>query len=285
MKKLAKQNVAQISVVILTFNEERNLPHALRSIEGWSDDIHIVDSGSTDRTLEIARELDTHLHFHSWKNWADQRNWVLDNCPIKYEWILFLDADEQLTLESRNAILLETRNAPEDCLGFYLKFDFYFLGKRLRNAMNPHLRLVRKHGVRWHVHGAREYCTAPAGSPVIQARLTHNDHRGVGFWVQKQLHNAELEGLALYARKHRRTAQVSKRDSPRHRREVLYSLCPPLVRPFVFFAYRLLFKTDIRDGWAGFVYALLFGFWYPLMIDVKYIKLCVSEMQKNAARK
>ena len=280
-----------ISVIILTYNEELNLPYALKSIKEWSDDIHIVDSGSTDQTLDIARKLNVHIHSNPWDNWAEQRNWALENCSLKYQWVLFLDADEQLTPASAEEIANRTRNAQDNCLGFYLAFDFYFLGKLVRNAMYPHLRLVRKEDVRWQSYGAREFCSAPVNSPLIQAKLIHHDHRGMGYWIKKQIQNAEIEAAELYNKKQQKhsgpkTETNDNKFSPGERkfrhnaREMLNSFCPPLVRPIFFFVHHIIFKTKIRAGWADLLYAFLFGLWYPIMIDLKYLKLCLSKAGK-----
>ena len=276
---MENQNNNSISVIILTLNEEANLRYAIDSITNFSDDIHIVDSGSNDRTLPIAEEFNVNIHNHPWTNWAQQRNWALENCPLKYKWALFLDADEQLTAASAEEISKRTQNAPDECHGFYLAFAFYFIGKRVRNAMNPHLRLVRKDKVRWEVCGAREYCSAPSDSPVIKARLKHFDHRGLKFWISKQLRNAELEAEEKFYKRRNSSHKADIKDKPgelklRHLlRTFVETKCPIFVFPTLSFLYRLIFKTSIRDGWAGLIYAFLFGFWYPLMIDIKYMKI------------
>ncbi|MBW8039185.1 MAG: glycosyltransferase family 2 protein [Planctomycetes bacterium] len=291
IKRLPENAKSQVSVIILTFNEQLNLSYALASVKGWSDDIHIVDSGSTDQTLDIVREFDVHIHSNPWKNWAEQRNWALDNCLLKHQWVLFLDADEQLTPAGAVEIAHRTQNAPEHCLSFYLSFDFYFFGRLVQNAMYPHLRLVRKEKIRWQSYGAREFCSAPVNSPLIRAKLIHHDHRGIGYWLKKQIQNAEIEAAELYNKKgHKhddpKTGTNDNEFPPvkqkfRHNaREMLNSFCPPLVRPIFFFAHHIIFKTKLFDGRAAVAYALLFGLWYPIMIDVKYLKLCLTKANK-----
>ncbi len=289
MQEAGNVTASTISIVILTANEELNLPYALRSSQGWSDDIHVVDSGSTDRTIEIAREFNVQVHQHAWKDWADQRNWTLENCPVKYPWVLFLDADEQLTPAACAEIAARTHGAPADCLGFHLAFDFYFLDRPVRNAMHPHLRLVRRDEVRWQVQGAREYCSAPGDSPRIASRLIHHDHRGITFWIEKQTRNARLEARELFARRQGQpgTATEDGYAGGRERklrhvvRDLLDRRCPLLVRPLFFFAYRLLCKTDPRDGYAGLAYAFFLGLWYPMLIDAYYIELMVTNQNRN----
>ncbi|NQT32334.1 MAG: glycosyltransferase family 2 protein [Candidatus Omnitrophica bacterium] len=288
------ENNTQISVVILTFNEEKNLSYSLESVRGWSGDIHIVDSGSTDDTLQIAGTSGVGIHFHPWKDWADQRNWALENCGLKYEWVLFLDADEQLTPKSAEEILRKTKNAPGGYSGFYLNFDFYFLGKLVRNAMYPHLRLVRRGKVRWQVAGPREYCLLEGKKDAIRSKLIHYDHRGIGHWIEKERRNAQLEAEMLYEKKKRLLKKKgSNVEWPcagegkfRHRlRNMLDHMLPPFVRPLLFFLYRLFFKTDLRDGSTGFIYTFFFGLWYPMLVDSIFVEILAKDVDNKATRR
>lgn len=279
----------RVSVVILTFNEAINLPYALKSVEKWSDDIHIVDSGSTDNTLDIAKSFNAFVHYHPWEDWAAQRNWALENCALRYQWVLFLDADEQLTTESRREICQLTDKPDMKVDGYYLTFNFYFMGRLVRNAMRSHLRLVRKNKVRWHVEGAREYSSAPTNSPTIHSKLMHVDHRGIDFWINKQLRNADLEARRMVENNYFLAKNGNRKSATKFEfkircwvRDVLNVVCPPTVRPFIYFFYRLFIKTDIRDGWAGLLYAFLFGFWYPMMIEVKYIEMLNKKLPKGS---
>ena len=96
--------IVMLDLIILTFNEELNLNHCLESVNGLTRNIFIVDSGSTDKTVEIARQYGALVVTHPFTNQAEQFNWALDNLPIKSEWILRLDADEYLTPELREEI-------------------------------------------------------------------------------------------------------------------------------------------------------------------------------------
>src|SRR4051812_18122914 len=93
-----------VDVLIQTFNEEANLPHTLASLKGWVNKVFVVDSGSTDRTADIAREYGAEFLHHDWEGYAAQKNWALDNLPFESPWILILDADEGVSPELRNEI-------------------------------------------------------------------------------------------------------------------------------------------------------------------------------------
>ena len=103
-----------VSVIFLTLNEERNLPAALNSLSGLEAEVFVVDSGSTDRTLEIARAAGCRVVAHPFENYALQRNWAFDHLPIGAPWTLCLDADERLTPELRLRLgaAIAVTNAP-----------------------------------------------------------------------------------------------------------------------------------------------------------------------------
>src|SRR5690606_22215614 len=88
---------ANVTVIIPTFNEELNLPHALRSVIGRARQVFVVDSESTDRTRQIAEEMGATVVVQPWLGYAEQKNWALKNLPIETDWVFILDADESIT--------------------------------------------------------------------------------------------------------------------------------------------------------------------------------------------
>src|SRR5690242_9028671 len=95
---------AMVDVLIITFNEELNLPHTLESVRDWANRVFVVDSGSTDRTMEIARSYGATVIERKWEGYSAQKNWALENVPFESTWILILDADEAVTPELREEI-------------------------------------------------------------------------------------------------------------------------------------------------------------------------------------
>ncbi len=96
---------SNIEVVIPTKNERVNLPHALASVVGWADAVHVVDSESTDDTREIAAAAGANVVVRPWLGYAKQKNWALDNLPLKADWVFILDADEAILPELRDELL------------------------------------------------------------------------------------------------------------------------------------------------------------------------------------
>lgn len=263
-----------ISVVVLTFNEEANIRCTLESVQGFSDDIHVVDSFSTDGTLDISREFDVTIHQNAWDGWAAQRNWTQDNVKLAYPWVLYLDADEILTDSAKAEILERIQNAGPEVQGFYLPFEFWFLGRKIGKAMVPHLRLVKHESVRWYAEGAREYNSAPKDSPVLQNYLIHKDNRDLSFWTTSFIKKAESESEFVYQKSQEKIAWrklLTELDIKSLLRILLYRVAPPFVRVLPIFIYRLLFQTRLRDGWPAFHYSVLIALWYPILVDCFYL--------------
>lgn len=263
-----------ISVVVLTFNEEENIRYTLKSVQGFSDDIHVVDSFSTDRTLEIAGEFDVTIHQNPWGGWAAQRNWTQDNANLAHPWVLYLDADEILPDAAKAEILEKIRNASLEVQGYYLPFEFWFLGRKISKAMVPHLRLVKHGSVRWYAEGAREYNSAPKDSPTLETYLIHRDNRDLSFWTTSFIKKAQIESEFVYQKS---LEKIEWRKMFRELnvksllRSLLYRAAPPFVRVLPIFVYRLLFQTRFRDGWPAFHYSVLIALWYPILVDCFYL--------------
>jgi len=122
-----------ISIIIPTYNEEKNLPACLEALDNWSNDIHIIDSNSTDKTKDITEKNNANfVTYESKKKWPKKRQWAVDNLPLKYDWVLLLDADEILLDDIKNEI--ETSIKDKRYNGFELFFRVEFLGKPLKFA-------------------------------------------------------------------------------------------------------------------------------------------------------
>lgn len=121
----------RISVCLITFNEERNMPRVLASTQGVADEIIVVDCGSKDRTVEIAREFGAKVVQHPWTNFRDQKNLAAANASN--DWILSLDADEELSSELRNSLLEWKKKEPEFAMYEFARLTWY-LGAWIRHT-------------------------------------------------------------------------------------------------------------------------------------------------------
>ena len=137
------KNEPPIAVILLTYNEEINISASLKSLGGWSDNIFILDSFSTDRTLGIAKQYGCKIFQNRFEDYAKQRNFALSHLPIETELVLFLDADEWLTEELKEGIAVVVgKNPKED--GFSIKRCLIWMGKRSIGFRTMHGRCGQK---------------------------------------------------------------------------------------------------------------------------------------------
>src|SRR5688572_16403049 len=198
----ARASTLPVSVVILTYNEETNIADCLRSC-AWCDDVHVVDSGSTDRTCEIAREMGAHVHIHPFKSFGDQRNWAIDSIDHKHDWVFHLDADERFTPELVGEMRQVLADHPGDA-GFYVPHKLMFMGRWLRYAEGGYpiyqMRLFHKARMRFHDygHGQREATTGRVGM-LHRPYLHFNFSKGLDDWIDKHNRYSALEAAEAFA--------------------------------------------------------------------------------------
>ena len=263
----------------MTYNWEADIGPCLESVADLADEVFIVDSFSTDRTLEIARQYTSNIHLHQFENFAAQRNWALDNLPMRHKWVLHLDADERLTPRLREEIreLLGRDSAGID--GFYIKRRFYFLGRWLRFGANypmPEVRLFLKHLARVIDAGPREYLAVRGKVGTLRHDMIHENNRGLSAWISKADMMAEWEAdeLLTGAGKARLASATASEyvelKRSRWLRDVLWHRVPMFVRPFLLFILRYVIQFGFLDGAPGLSYAVLKHFWYPFLISAKY---------------
>lgn len=280
--------ITPVAVIILTYNEEVNIRSCLESVKDFTGEIFIVDSFSTDKTLEIAREYTAKIYQNPWVDWACQRNWALDNLPLAADWVLFLDADERLSPELGQEIVEALNREVPRVDGFYIKRNFYFLGKWLKHAgyqADYVLRLVKKNRARSLGSGAREYVTVQGPIGQLKSPMIHEDKKDLTFWINKQNRLASLEALETLGLEANpeATGVMGKWQSGENRRvehrwqiwlrEKVWARMPKFVRPLCYFFYRYFFQLGFLDGKEGLIYCFLHGLWYPFLIDAKYLEL------------
>jgi glycosyltransferase involved in cell wall biosynthesis len=270
--------IADLSVVILTYNEEVNLPQALDSVCGWARRIFVVDSFSTDRTVEIARSHGCEVYEFEFENYSKQRNRALTELPIDTAWTLFLDADEWIPdgLKSEIGAVIESNPSQN---GFFLRRRFLWMNQWIRRGYYPTwiLRLFRTGSARCEERAVNEHILVDGQTGYLSHDFMHQDHKSISDWIQKHNRYAIKEAEELVAQ-----ANTDKKASPslfgpqaqrvRWLRERVYNQLPPLLRPFLFFTYRVLIRGGILDGGWALVYHFLQAFWYPLLIDVLFLE-------------
>src|SRR5580658_7346129 len=173
-----------VDVVIQTHNEQLNLPHTLASIKGWVNRIFVVDSGSTDKTRELALSYGASFVSKAWQGYARQKNWALDNLPFESPWILILDADERVSPNLKEEILqIVTRpiqNVP--CTGYFINRVTIFMGREIwHSAFFPswNLRLFKRGLAHYEEREVHEHMIVRGRTGYLNHLLEHEDHRGL----------------------------------------------------------------------------------------------------------
>ncbi|MBA2262321.1 MAG: glycosyltransferase family 2 protein [Solirubrobacterales bacterium] len=272
---------SRLAVVILTLDEEPNIRQCLESVLGWADEVFVLDSGSRDATVEIARASGAVTAQNPFVNYSRQRNHAINELPIRCEWILFLDADEWMPgpLKQEISALLES-SPVED--GFYIKWRMIWMGRWIRRGYYPTwiLRLFRHGKAHCEDRAVNEHLIVEGSTGHLRHDFMHEDRKGVFAWIAKHNEYATREASELLAgaqaadyREIDATLTGTQAQRKRWVRYRIWNRLPPLLRPFLYFFYRYVIKGGFVDGREGFIFHFLHALWYPLLIDVKYIEL------------
>lgn len=262
------------TVVILTFNSELSIAETLRSVAGLSDDIVVVDSGSRDRTVEIAKSFGAHVTEHAFEHYGAQRNWAIDTLTPKYGWQLHLDADERLTPEL--AAEIAALGESTDINGYHVPRLMHFLGRPIRHGgMFPifHMRLFRNGCARCETRRYDQHFYVTSGTTARLRNAMIDDIRmPLSEWTAR--HNRwadlEVEEQSSAAEAGRIAGKLS--GDPVERKRYLrgfYSGAPLFVRPFLLFFYRYFLRLGFLDGTPGLIFFVLQTFWFRFLIDAK----------------
>lgn len=258
-----------ISVLILTKDEEHNLPACIDSLR-WSDDVHVLDSNSTDSTCAIAKQYGARVWYRAFDSFAQQQNWALENIEFRYPWVFYIDADERVTPELAKSVLDVVQN-PGDRVAFRIRRRDFFMGTWLKHvqATPYYLRLFRRDKMRYERIG--HPVSVPDG-PVgpIDGYLDHFPFsKGLAQWVDKHNFYSTQEAQQLLTDRHRkwslRKAFFAKNfEEKRRNQKQLYYRIPG--RPLVKAVGLYVFKRGFLDGYAGFAYSVLMGFYEYLIV-------------------
>lgn len=273
---------ARPSVAIFTFNEEKNIEACLRSVAGWCPEIYVIDSGSTDRTLEIVRRFTEKIVFHAFVDHATQCDWMLRNVVFSSEWLLRLDADNVVSENLKNAILGALKTDEPGVDGYYAVHRYFFRRKPVRGFKGHLLCLVRHKNIHIDRSELVDFRLVPKGTTKVLRGEMYEDNRNednIDFWIDKhQKFSTRLAAEEVLRRSGLVGWSLRPRllGSPDERiiwlKERWYHL-PLYVRPVIYFVYRYFWRLGFLDGVNGMVYHFLHAFWYRLVVDIKIAAL------------
>lgn len=275
-----------LAVIILTYNEERHIARALASVAGIASETIVIDSFSTDRTVELARANGAVVLQNKFVNQAKQFQWALDNAPISATWIMRLDADEVIEADLAARIRDELPRLNEDVVGVNLKRKHIFLGRWIRHGGRYPLVLLRiwrrGHGRvedRW----MDEHVVVWGGrTTTFDGGFADHNLNDLTHFTDKHNKYATREAIeVISSRTGLRGEAATSVDKPGSRqaafkrwiKERLYNRIPYQISAPSYFLYRVIFQLGFLDGKQGLVYHVLQGLWYRFLVGAKVTEL------------
>ncbi|MET4763282.1 glycosyltransferase family 2 protein [Bradyrhizobium ottawaense] len=278
--------MSSLAVIILTFNEELHLARALDGIHGVATEVFVVDSGSTDRTKEIAASYGATVIEHPFVNYAKQFQWALENAPITSKWVMRLDADEIVESDLAAEIANKMHHLPADVVGINLKRKTVFMNKTIKHGGRHFLVLLRiwrrGHGRiedRW----MDEHMLVSGGKTItFEGGFADHNLNNLGFFTEKHNKYATREAIDVLNQRLRfmnrdepLVARTSSRQAAFKRlmKEKLYNNVPFELSTLAYFLYRFVFQLGFLDGKVGVIYHVLQGYWYRFLVGAKVEEL------------
>lgn len=265
-----------VSILILTLNEEQNLPGCLESV-AWSDDIVVFDSFSSDLTTSVATNAGARVVQRKFDNWAAHQNWAHENIQFKNKWVFYLDADERMTPELKAEIQEIANNSEENRVAFYCGRKNYFMGKWIKHAYPPSMIM------RFFIPSTVRFERLVNPTPVIDGShgylsnmfVHFNFSKGLTEWFDKHNRYSYMEAkeaMKVMGEAGFKFGELFSKDNFTRRKALKrLSFSFPL-RPLLRFIYSYVFKLGFLDGTAGFQYCCMISI-YEFMIDLKILEL------------
>lgn len=291
--------MTSLTTIILAHNEERHLARAIGSVASLGGQVVVVDSFSTDRTVEIARSLGALVLQNPWVNYAQQFQWALDHAPIKGDWILRLDADEVIEPDLAARISADLPGLPDEVTGVNLKRKHVFMGRFIRHGGRwplVLLRIFRRGQGRIEQRWMDEHIVVAGGRTVtFEGGFADVNLFDLTFFTDKHNKYATREAVdvlnrryGLFAADEALSAKSASRQASMKRsaKEKVYNRLPFWAGPLLYFLYRYIFQLGFLDGREGLIYHFLQGFWYRFLVGAKVAEfdLALAPLPSREAR-
>ena len=276
--------MADLTTIILTYNEEKNIANAINSVQSISKRIVVVDSYSTDKTVDIARSLGAEVIQHEFINQAKQFIYALNNLDIKTVWIMRLDADEIISSNAANEINdICNNNMDTDINGIVVRFEVNFLGKPLKHGgIYPFRKMIvyKKDKGFMEDRNMDEHIVLIEGKSVeTHFDSYHRDYKDLSVWIDKhnKYYSREVQDYFVSSSK---DTKVKLNKSAKIKRFIKFSIyykLPMGFRAKLYYIYRYYFKLGFLDGKEGKIFAFLQAYWYRFLVDAKIYEKQVNK--------
>lgn len=266
-----------LTAIILTYNEEKNIESCINSIKEIAKRIVIIDSFSTDDTVQLALNMGAEVYQHKFVNQAKQYIYGEKVADVKTAWVMRLDADERLTEEARDELeQLCIENSNTDVNGIILRFKVAFMGKELKHGgIYPFRKLVvYKYGKGYmEERNMDEHIVLKEGKSVeMRTDCLHCDYKDLNSWIDKHNKYSSREVKDYYESLHKEKQVINLNRSAKLKRIVkfgVYYKLPMGVRAHLYYVYRYYFKLGFLDGREGKIFAFMQAYWYRYLVDAK----------------
>ena len=271
------------TVIVLSFNSGETLGATLGSVRLLTDQVIVVDSGSTDDTVEIATREGAEVLHHAFENYGAQRNWAIDRVVPRYGWQLHLDADERLS----PALCEEILALPADSAvsGYLIPRYLRFMGRLLRHNLAPtyHMRLFRNGAGRCEMRKYDQHFLCSGAVSSLHHEMVDDIRMSLSEWTRRHNNWSDAEVSELLSRVTHGRIEGKLRGNPLERKRLLrkwYGGLPLFVRPVLLFFYRYVLRLGFLDGKEGLIFCVLQTFWFRFLIDAKLLE--ARTMQANS---
>jgi glycosyltransferase involved in cell wall biosynthesis len=272
--------IADVTFIILTYNEEKRLSDCLNSLDGVARNVFVVDSYSTDGTVALLDTRSVRYLQHEFKDYGAQRRWAQQNDPYASPWVFHIDADERLSDSLRRWLLEEFPRAAETADGFLFSRRTVFMGRWIRwggHYPTYHLRLYRAAMGRCEDKAYDQHFLVDGSVEVVRgADIIDTVMSDLGSFVRSHerwsTNEAQEQLASLTAGEIRPVFGNNPIQRRRWVKRNLYDRSPLLLRPFLYFLYRYILRLGFLDGKEGAIFHVLQGFWFRFLVDAKILE-------------
>ncbi|MBR2458394.1 MAG: glycosyltransferase family 2 protein [Bacteroidaceae bacterium] len=286
-----------ISVIILTYNEELHIRRCLENICTFAKKVYVIDSPSTDKTVEVCKEFpNVEVVVHKYPgNQAEQFNWALDNVQIDTEWVLRLDADEYLTTDLKIEMEEKLPTLSSNVSAIVFSLGRAFMGRILKHGIVNGVKMIRlfRYGkVRYEQRLMDEHLQVLDGDTVtFEHKFVDDNRNSLKYFVDKHNNYSSREAALLLDAEYglidytteSYTAEYCEEIQAKRAQKQKYAKMPLFWRSFGYFCYRYFIKFGFLDGKEGFLWDFLQGWWYRTLVDAKIYEIkqaCGNDKEK-----
>ena len=277
IKNSLNNSTPSITAIILTYNEEKHIERCLLSIKEVVKRIVIIDSFSTDRTLEIVKKYNVEILQNKWINYSKQLNWGIKNANVKTDWILRIDSDECVTENLAKKIKEKLNKFSSNISGLTVNLQLVFFGKKIKyGGLYPQklLRIWRNGKGKCEDSWMDEHIIVDSGTAHLDGDIVDNNLNNFQWWIDKHNRYSSRKAISFLVEKKNKSSSEKKIIiKNKIIKNKFFYMFPVGLRSFLYFLYRYLFRLGFLNGWRGFLFDFFQGFWFRVLVDAKIVEL------------